>query len=307
MQRSAADIVTVVIPVHNRAEVVGDTLRSLAAQTALPSVVLVDNNSTDRTFDVLRKWAGDYNRPATVLTEMTPGAPAARNRGLECVTTPYVMFFDSDDVMSPGHIERVVNALAGGDLDIVGWDVDVVYLDGSRGRLPFADRDMWFRHTFNAVLSTQRYAVRTSLVHAVGAWNVGLSGWNDYELGFRLLAANPVVRRLDGQPTVLVRRQCQSITGRSFSSAPGRWEASLKQCFADVRDSGPQDIASWLRLRWAVLAAHYAREGAMPLADAAMTEALDGASCRRRLLLRLAYVYTRRGLRGIHRILRPLL
>ena len=51
-------LITIVIPVRDRAMVVGDTLRSVAAQTLRPlCVVLVDNGSCDRTPEVLRLWA----------------------------------------------------------------------------------------------------------------------------------------------------------------------------------------------------------------------------------------------------------
>ena len=51
-------MISVVIPVWNRAGMVGRTLESLAAQTVWPDrVVLVDNDSTDDTARVLRHWA----------------------------------------------------------------------------------------------------------------------------------------------------------------------------------------------------------------------------------------------------------
>lgn len=48
---------TIVIPVYNRAGIVGRTLESVQRQTLRPlRVVLVDNNSTDATPEVLRAW-----------------------------------------------------------------------------------------------------------------------------------------------------------------------------------------------------------------------------------------------------------
>lgn len=41
---------TIIIPAHNRKELVGRTLHSLEAQTARPlDIILVDNNSSDGT------------------------------------------------------------------------------------------------------------------------------------------------------------------------------------------------------------------------------------------------------------------
>ncbi len=308
MTVNACDIVTLVVPVYNRAGLVGDMLASVSAQTALPSVILVDNNSTDSTYQVLRLWADRYAAPVKLLTEEIPGATAARNRGLENVTTPYVMFFDSDDIMSSDHIERFVNVVSNRkDVDIVGWNIMFHELDGSRKLGKFSADDMWFRHTFNAILSTQRYGVRTSLIRSAGGWNVELPGWNDYELGFRLLAQNPHVVKLQGRTTVLVRRQAESITGATYSSAAGRWEKSLQRCCRDVADAGYTWMLPWFRLRRAVLAAIYFKEGAEDLAKSTLNDVLMEVDMRERVLLRLAYSYTRYGGRGIHYILRRLL
>ena len=80
-------LLTIVVPVRNRQDVVGRTLRSIAAQTLRPlKVILVDNASTDSTLQILRKWAdsaADSAIDVKILSETTPGASAARNRGLQ--------------------------------------------------------------------------------------------------------------------------------------------------------------------------------------------------------------------------------
>ncbi|MDE6528594.1 MAG: glycosyltransferase family 2 protein, partial [Muribaculaceae bacterium] len=100
-----ASLITIVVPVYNRAGIVERTLESIRQQSHRPlSVVLVDNNSTDNTPHVLRKWKSEVEAPdmqVTIVDEPVAGAPAARNRGLGLTTTPYVMFFDSDDIMTP--------------------------------------------------------------------------------------------------------------------------------------------------------------------------------------------------------------
>ena len=50
--------VTIVIPVYNRAHTIARTLRSIDTQTLRPAhVILVDNNSSDNSVDVMRAWA----------------------------------------------------------------------------------------------------------------------------------------------------------------------------------------------------------------------------------------------------------
>ena len=121
---SGAHMLTIVIPVHNRRNLVEHTLGSLRQQTAPRfATVLVDNASTDGSIEVLRKWQAENNspeRPVTVLSESTPGASAARNRGLDAVESPWVLFFDSDDLMHPGHIERVLRPTYSAGIQFTG-------------------------------------------------------------------------------------------------------------------------------------------------------------------------------------------
>src|SRR4051812_31835494 len=96
--------VSVVVPTFNRAELLDHTLRSLEEQTTPPAeVVVVDDGSTDATAEIL---AG---REVTVVRNPDGGwGPArARNAGLGRVSTDYVAFVDSDDLLLPDALERL--------------------------------------------------------------------------------------------------------------------------------------------------------------------------------------------------------
>ena len=302
-------LLTVVIPVFNREDIVGATLESLERQGLKCPVVLVDNNSTDGTSKVLEHWARKQDKAGwciTVVKETTAGAAAARNRGLQEADTPWVMFFDSDDLMLDGHLKRVHEAIVRyPDNDIIGWDVAVRRLDGSSATRNFADKDIMFRNIFNAIFSTQRYAVRTDFFRKAGAWNAKVLGWDDYETGMRLAAENPRVLKIHGQPTVLVVEQKKSITGTDYSSGTQKWEYALNCCEATLRKYNLRKELRWLELRRMVLAALYAREKS-PEADRLYNEVMKREQSQwHRLLLKTAYAYTRRGGRGIHILLRP--
>ena len=130
-------LISIIIPVYNRAEIVTATLDSVAKQSLRPlDVILIANNSTDNTLEVLNEWKQQVETEdfhVTILRESKPGATTARNRGLKEAETPYTMFFDSDDLMAPNHVQRAVDAfIANPDIDVVGWDVDVKTLSGGK-------------------------------------------------------------------------------------------------------------------------------------------------------------------------------
>ena len=74
-------LISIIIPVFNRAGIVGRTLDSIAAQTLRPlNIILVDNNSSDNTLEVLTQWGKDNSTDdfkITILQEKKPGASIA--------------------------------------------------------------------------------------------------------------------------------------------------------------------------------------------------------------------------------------
>lgn len=281
---------TMVIPVRNRPELIMRVLECVeqASGMSVFDVIVVDNGSTDDTASVVRdRLVGMKPGGGAMLrliSESTPGACAARNKGLSVVRTPYVMFFDSDDMFNPELPGRIIEAVTMSDPDLVLWEVertDGAYIPPTR---------RWQQrghHLFHASLSTQRYAVRTSLVRGVGGWNESLPVWNDLELGVRLLGASPVGCYLEGKPPVSFFSHSESITGRKFSDRPGQRERSLDAIEAFYRKSGMTDMLAMVDARRLILADIYRREG--DIAAASVLTKLVGShryNLRRRLSLK---------------------
>ncbi|RMF72136.1 MAG: glycosyltransferase family 2 protein [Acidobacteria bacterium] len=100
-------LVSVVIPTFNRADMVGDAIDSVLAQT-WPRVecIVVDDGSTDGTAAVLERYRGRI----VAIRQENRGLAAARNAGLRLARGELVGFLDSDDAWLPTLVERVVDA-----------------------------------------------------------------------------------------------------------------------------------------------------------------------------------------------------
>lgn len=297
---------SVVIPAFNRATMLGNTLQSLINQYVLPqSIILVDNASTDETPLIMRQFAESYGHLTNivVLHEPTPGACSARNRGLSAVETPWVMFFDSDDIMLPGHIRRVASMIADNKSDIVGWDIEL-YSDRSLGIRRFYTRNALFHNIMHGSMSTQRYAARTELFRRAGAWDVDVPAWNDVVMGTRLLLANPTLAAAKGSPTIRVNVHNQSITGTSFAVNPDKYLPALNT----LRKILPPEIRHWACLKESHLAGLVTRAGDGKKGQKILQHALSNETkLLRRILWRLVYAYTAAGGRGAARLVKPLI
>jgi len=113
-----AGLVSVIIPTYNRADLIIETLDSIAKQTYRPiELIIVDDGSTDNTKKLLENWADKHDEGqqlrAKFLFETNKGAPAARNLGLTHSHGEFIQFLDDDDVLSPKKIEEQVSMIAG--------------------------------------------------------------------------------------------------------------------------------------------------------------------------------------------------
>jgi glycosyltransferase involved in cell wall biosynthesis len=94
--------ITFIICSYNRSDYLDDTLQSLLDHfpSDSPSTILVvDNNSTDNTAEVVRRHQNSLPKdenPIRYIKETKQGLSHARNRGIKEAETPYVVFLDDD-------------------------------------------------------------------------------------------------------------------------------------------------------------------------------------------------------------------
>ena len=110
--RPETTVVRVILPTHNRADLLGDAIQSALGQSHGDlELVVVDDGSSDATPDLMAEWARRDPR-VRYLRQRQSGASAARNAGLALPDIPAVVaFLDSDDVWSADHLASAVRVL----------------------------------------------------------------------------------------------------------------------------------------------------------------------------------------------------
>jgi glycosyltransferase involved in cell wall biosynthesis len=111
--REASCSVSVVIPLHNKADHVERAIRSVLSQTLKPrEIFVVDDASTDGGAQLVEKFRDDN---VQILTRDTPGPGgyAARNLAIQNATADWIAFLDADDAWCDDHLETVWAAILG--------------------------------------------------------------------------------------------------------------------------------------------------------------------------------------------------
>lgn len=305
MNREITQLITVVIPVYNREKLVVRTLDSISDQIVLPSqIIIVDNNSSDDTIVAVKEWGALHPEISLrIAIETTPGAAAARQHGLNLVTTPYTLFFDSDDRMLPNHIQCVADAIRNNpEVDVITWRCQSIMPSGRRKTHHFTTGNPWNCHLYHSLLRTLGYCASTSFFRKVGGWNTSLLHWDDFELGVRILLASPRIVAIK-KVLVEIYPQEDSITGTNYHSNAGGWEKSLDECERQIAASSHLKKEALIRLiiyRRAILAADYNHEGKKDLSNTLLKKALNHnlITPPLRLILRLLHRYRSLGGRG---------
>jgi hypothetical protein len=185
--------VTVLMPVFNREEFVGEAIRSVLDQDFTDfEFVIVDDASTDGTPRILREWAEKDSRIRVITAAENLGIAEAPNLGLRHARGEYVARLDSDDLLMPGRLAAQAAALDA-DRDVVlvssayeTMDRDGRYLGTWREEHPHEVVE-YFLNFYNIVGGGGHVMFRRSEVVALGGYDRAYPSSEDYDLWVRLL------------------------------------------------------------------------------------------------------------------------
>ena len=112
--------ISVIVPAYNSENFISETLDCLLSQTLKDiQIVVINDGSADGTGRIIDEYAS--NHPNILPVHQTnAGVSTARNNGIELAEGKYILFLDSDDLLSENALELMYNALeeTGSDLAI---------------------------------------------------------------------------------------------------------------------------------------------------------------------------------------------
>lgn len=231
--------ISVIIPTYQRANLIGETIESVFAQT-LPAneIIVVDDGSTDDTAQICSQF-GDRIKYKKI---MNGGVQIARNTGASLSSSPWLAFCDSDDLMQPDHLESIAKlvvscpqvCLVFSNFMFFGENVDGPWKTGSM--FDMAPNGFW--NIAKRQVGDEAWLVGDSLAsnileswdfqplwpsassvsreyfNRVGGYNPGMSGIpsEDFEFTFRCLMRGGQIGLII-RPTVRIRKHGNSQSG----------------------------------------------------------------------------------------------
>jgi glycosyltransferase involved in cell wall biosynthesis len=114
-----------VLTVFNAEKTVGRAIQSILAQSLSPAeIFIIDDNSQDRSRQIIRDFVGKDPRISIIENKSNLGQSHNRNLGVASANSDFVVFFDDDDQSLPDRtLEHKKMFLAGATVSFVSSDI----------------------------------------------------------------------------------------------------------------------------------------------------------------------------------------
>lgn len=212
-------MISVVIPLYNKAHVVLDTIQTVLNQVYKDfEVIIVDDGSTDDGLELIKRNFSDSR--LRFVVQKNEGVSSARNKGARVASFDYVAFIDADDQWHPQYLKIMAEEIrkyphvgmftSGGlvqEKEHVSYRLARKYL-GYRGKIDWFENPFVFSHTSSTI-------VKKSLFIQEGGFPLGMKCLEDFTLFSKLAIAADVV--YIGLP---ISKYVGGIEGQITSASP---------------------------------------------------------------------------------------
>ena len=193
--------ITAIIAVKNSEKTIERTINSLLSQTKpLEKIIVVNDGSTDKTEDIVRKFFDDSKIPIKIITNpVSKWVFSARNQGFKFVDTDYMFFLDADDFVEEKYVEKMSEILDK-DSSVAVVYSDMVYFNESGTEivynLPEYDPQILIQRNHVAYSSMQRTSIFKELGGYSDYMNDCRNHLTEWDLWLRYIKAGKTFKRL---------------------------------------------------------------------------------------------------------------
>ncbi|WP_341936699.1 glycosyltransferase family 2 protein [Marinimicrobium sp. C2-29] len=252
-------LVSVIMPTYNNAELIGETIDSVRAQTYQNlEIIVVDDGSTDNTEEVIKELMQTDTR-VHYKKIANSYSPTARNIGFKMAHGDYVASIDSDDLWPATKIEMQLEALNNNPDAVVVGCVQR-FTEDSEGNKEFGtiscppSQAGDYVHNLLSMDHQQMVNLNTlfakrSTICADGLWDPEVWTAHDWEVWIRLAKKYPFIHT--NEVLQHYRKHHSSVTGQH------KWKTALKYQLLVVDRHSPNGVKNlWKKLSYRRLRYH---------------------------------------------------
>lgn len=217
-------MISVIIPFKDRIEFLEPALSSLKNQSKFDfEVILVDDHSNDKTKNSVKKLVKGIDLFHLIHQDKDKkGACAARNLGAQKANYNYLVFMDSDDLVSKDFIEKRIIEITKQDLDM--WIYPVLLFKSSPGDMTVLWNHFNGSDDLNRFLNTDTVWHTTSPVWKrsffikIGGFDEKLISWQDWEIHVRSIIKSADYQKFEIQPDIFYRKHSEESISKKNQS-----------------------------------------------------------------------------------------
>jgi glycosyltransferase involved in cell wall biosynthesis len=194
----AKPIISVVIPTHNRLDLLEKAVHSIYAQTLMPhELIVVDDGSNPGITEHIFDDAPEALKTILIRHDSPMGAPEARNTGITKASGSWIAFLDDDDSFFAEKVEAVSRCITNNpDSDVIYHParINMVGLNVSYYNKPQSinpvDNAFELIYSKNIIGGTSMAVVKKAIMLNVGMFSNQMPALQDMELWLKLAKAN---------------------------------------------------------------------------------------------------------------------
>jgi len=190
MSNLSGQVPVVIIPTHNRANLVGRAIKSVLSQTFEDfELIVVDDASSDNTEEVVKRFQD--SRIKYVRHQKNMGAPATRNTGIRMARGTYIGLLDDDDEWLPTKLEKQIAKFRDVSLKVglIYCGLEVRRDDGhgiETVHYPVYRGDVRIRLLLGTTIGSPTPLIRSECFQKVGLFDESLKSCQDWDMWKRI-------------------------------------------------------------------------------------------------------------------------
>ena len=225
--------VSIIMPAHNSADFIKESIDSVLAQTYKDwELIVIDDGSTDNTYSIVQECALTDSRIVLLKNEKNIGAARTRNKGLEKASGRYIAFLDSNDLWFPQKLEKQLAFMQKNGYAFTFSSYQQITVTGLKKRIIHAKKQM----TGDQILGDTSIGCLTVMLdkNIFGDFTMpNICHMEDNATWQKLLSNGEVGYGLN-EILAYYRKGCRSLTSNKFLAIKKQWRVYRTYYHFDV-------------------------------------------------------------------------